>query len=394
MKDAAFFQFIREHLNDDLHRLLLSASRYPDIPVAAAVAQIEAIRKMRDKAPSWANAEGLLFPPALSVEQGSSELTATYKSRLFSGKKMADLTGGMGIDSYFFSKNFEEVHYVEQQEHLAETAQYNFDRLKAHNIIVHKGEALAFLNQSDEEYDLIYLDPARRDEQKNKVFRLSDVTPDVTQMQARLLERSPNILIKMAPMLDISDALRQLQKVAGVWVVSVKNECKEVLYWLHRDAAGLSPDEIPVTAVSPGENEYALTFTKKEEAQAAATCCHTPLRYLYEPDAAVMKAGAFHYFAAKYQLYKLHPHTHLYTSEASVNVPGRAFEVIAVVRYDAAEVAKYLPDQKANIAVRNFPDSAEMVKKRLKLKDGGNFYLFAATSAEQKRIIIICKKSV
>lgn len=384
-------EFIQKNMEADLQQLLLSASKYPDIPVPFAVNQIAALRKVKTKIPSWFLPE-LRFPPMVSVEQSSSELTARFKASLFSGGRMADLTGGMGVDSFFWAKSFEEVDYVEQSTEIAEAAKQNFSVLKQGNIKVHAQNAELFLDQTLNHYDLIYLDPARRDSHHNRVFQLADCQPDVIQLRDKLLARSNQVLVKTAPMLDISLALKQLGKVKKIWVVAAAGECKEVLYLM--DNEGVIPSsEVQVTAVSLSENPTRFQFKISEEVSAQIHF-DLPQQYLYEPDAAVMKTGAFKIFGTHFGLSKLHPNTHLYTSSTlKENIPGRSFKIEAVVKYDPSTVKQILPVSKANIAARNFPDSPEQIRKKLKLTDGGDWYLFATTLADNSKKIIVCRKA-
>lgn len=439
--------FIREHQHDDPARLLLSAKRYPAVNVPLAVAQIRALEKVRAKIPSWYRFD-LTFPPLLSVEQASSEQTARFKAGLVSGKRMADLTGGMGVDAYFFAQHFEQVTYVERNADLAEPARFNFGVLGASNIEVLTAETEDFLKHTSDRFDLLYIDPARRDEQQRRVFRLEDCQPNVPAILDLLLARSAHILLKTAPLLDLKSVTEQLGAVARIWVVAVDNEVKEVLYLL--SAGDHAADGIPVTAVNLGagaasdvanlansgfgnldigysefhirhfskdnrrgisntehrisnvevpqprteqpDPETGFTFTRAEE-QTATPEYAAPQRYLYEPNAAILKAGAFKSFATRFGLAKLHPHTHLYTSADFVpGVPGRSFEVESVVRYDRKAMQAAVPDGKANIAVRNFPDSAEAARKKLGLKDGGEVYLFGVRDMDERVTIIVCKK--
>lgn len=391
MHNPATQAFIREHLNStDLHRLLLSAKRYPEVQVPYAVAQIEALRKVRDKIPSWYSPD-LIFPLALSIEQSSSEETAQFKTTLFAGKHLADLTGGMGIDSFFWTKVFEQVDYVEQNEVLIPVALHNFKKLNTPNIQVHHRTAEAFLGENNTHYDLIYLDPARRDEHKNKVFRLSDCQPNVVELLPLLFNKSNKILVKTAPMLDITEAIRQLGCVTQVWITALHNECKEVLYLLEKEQVP-GENEISINAVHLAPRFTTFSFTKKEEEQAKERYS-LPQHYLYEPDAAIFKAGAFKVFGTRFGLSKLHSNTHLYTSDVyNQEVPGRIFEIISTVKYDSGAVLNVLSEAKANIAARNFPDSIDNIRKKLKLKDGGDWYLFAVTLIDGGKNILICKK--
>lgn len=382
--------FVQEHLNDDLHRLLLSAHRFPDVSVPAAVGQIEALRKVRSKIPAWFRFD-LEFPPVLSVEQASSEQTAHFKANLFSGNKMADLTGGMGVDTFFFAQHFKQVTYLEQNPELADLARHNFGVLGATNIRVVAMLAEDFLNQNTDHFDLIYIDPARRGDRQQRVFRLEDCTPDIVQIKDSLLETADRVLLKTAPLLDLNLAVEQLQSVAHIWVVSVDNEVKEVLYLLDKSAPSIG--DIPIEAVGLGEAPRFFSFTRLEE-QAALPPYAAPQRYLYEPDAAVLKAGAFKSFARRFGLSKLHPNTHLYTSETFVpNVPGRSFTIETVLRYDRKAVQQAIPGKKANVAVRNFPDSAEQMRQKLGLMDGGELFLFGTTDLEERKILVLGRRA-
>ncbi|MCB0533693.1 MAG: RsmD family RNA methyltransferase [Lewinellaceae bacterium] len=382
-------QFIQDHLQDDLHRLLLSASRYPDVQVPVAVAQIEAFRKIREKVPSWFRFD-LIMPPVRSVEQASSEETARFKTGLFSGNSMADLTGGMGIDSWFFSRQFNQVVYVEQQPQLVENARHNFDVLEARNINVLAADSAFFLKQTDLHFDLIYLDPGRRHELKGKVFQLADCAPNILEIKTELLNTSDRVLLKTAPMLDIFQAVEQIGLVSRIWVVSVAGECKEVLYLLEKKAP--ATDEIPIEVVCLGGGAPGFQFTRAEE-QAAQPAFSMPQQFVYEPDAAVLKAGAFKSFAMRFGLAKLHPNTHLYTSQTLVpNVPGRAFHVEAVLKYDRKALHEVLPDGQANLATRNFPDSVVQMRKKLGVRDGGDYYVFGVTDYTDRKILLLCRR--
>ncbi|MEY3241636.1 MAG: hypothetical protein RIR11_3075 [Bacteroidota bacterium] len=384
--------FIINNLEADLHRLLLSAQRYPDIDMPYAVSQIEALRKVKDKIPSWFNPE-LQFPPSLSLEQSSSEAAAAYKSALCSGQIMADLTGGMGIDSFFWSKSFQTVHYVEQSEQLCQLAQHNFEVLSATGIAVHHSDAASFLAQNTARLDLVYLDPARRDQQKNKVFLLSDCTPNIVEMLDDIFKHTDQILLKTAPMLDIALAVKDLKKVSKIWVCALNNECKEVLYLIDNKSV-ISENEIEIHTVNLQTRKVSFQFTKAEELHAP-THLGTPQNYLYEPDTALLKAGAFKIFASRYGLNKLHTHTHLYTSAQFIpEIPARSFKIIDVVKYNADAVRSVIKDNKANIAVRNFPDTVQAMRKKLKLADGGHYYLFGATILEEKKVVLVCEKVI
>ena len=382
-------QFIRDHLDADPQRLLLTAHRYPQLPMPYVASQLLALRKVRDKIPGWYN-PALHFPPQLSIEQASSERTAHFKAGLFSGQHMADLTGGLGVDTWAWATRFERVTYVEQNPALVESAIHNFNTLNVNNIACISMSAEEFLAHTSDQFDLLYLDPARRDAQQRKAFQLEHCQPDVVALRTALLSHAPQVLIKTAPLLDIKLAMRQLLTVSKVWVVSVDNECKEVLYLLGRRA--IPTEDIPITAVALGAPIQEFTFSWQEEQRTVAPFS-PPQQYLYEPDAALLKAGEFRSFAGQFGLSKLHPNTHLYTSERLLAAgPGRRFYVEQVCKYDRKAVRSAVPEGRANIATRNFPDAIDTVRRKLALADGGDIYLFAVTTREDKKELLVCRK--
>ena len=381
-------QFIREHERDDPYQLTLQAHRYPDYPIPAIAEQIQARRKAKDKLPEWYATEGVLYPPLLSMEQCSSQWAAQFKQGLVHGQQLVDLTGGAGVDTYYLSQSFHQTHYVEQQASLAELAKHNFSVLGAGPIQIHTTTAERFLTAQHAPVDCLYLDPARRDGHARKVFQLEDCSPNVVELRDLLLTKARTVLIKTAPLLDIEATVTTLGAVTHVYVVAVNGEVKEVLYVL----SGESPAEPLITAVNLAKHaEQRFSFYRSQESQAEVAYSN-PLRYLYEPHAALMKAGAFKLTAQRLGLYKLHPNTHLYTTEHRVpDFPGRAFECQAVIPYQKKAVRKHLPHLKANITTRNFPDSVASIRKKLGLKDGGEIYLFAAQLSDNNLAIIITK---
>ncbi len=383
--------FARQHIDDDLAALALAAHRYPQVRVAALLPHLAALRKLRTKAPSWFRFD-LDLPSTVSVEQASSERTARFKASLFSGQRLLDLTGGLGIDTFFWASVFEEVVYVERDPTLAQAARQNFALLGANNIRVEVAEAERFLLENEQAFDLIYLDPARRAGQQQRVFRLEDCSPNVLALREFLLQKAPRVLVKAAPMLDLTRAQEQLPGVEHIWVVSAGGEVKEVLLLL--GATPANTDQTPIEAVMLSADGVQLFSFSRSEERAYTPPFSAPRRYLYEPDAAILKAGAFKTFAVRYELAKLHPHAHLYTSEMLVpEAPARCFVVEAVLRYDRRAVQQHLPERKANITVRHFPDSAEQVRRRLDLSEGGDAYLFGTTTPDGQKILVLCRRT-
>ncbi|MGN7887226.1 THUMP-like domain-containing protein [Dyadobacter sp. 22481] len=385
--------FIHGHLHDNVGELILKAGKFKGLDVKKLAAQIQSRQKALKKLPEWSTNEKLIFPPALSVEQCSSEATAHYKASIVSGDRLIDITGGMGIDCYYMSRSFTDTHYFEQQPEVASTAAYNFTQLGATRIHVHAGESLHALHDGLNA-DWLYADPARRDANKEKVVRLADCTPDVAGNAALLLNAAPHILIKTSPLLDIDLASKELQKLKEVHVIGYEQECKELLFVLDREM----PEQdfkIKVRVIdAAGQPIHELDFDREEERSAVVSYAK-PLGYLYEPHAAVLKAGAFKTLCTRFNVQKLAMHSQLYTSEEYVNdFPGRSFRIVAVCKPDIREISQHIPGDKANITTRNFPAKPEELRKKWKLKDGGDHYLFATTLADQSKVVIVCVKPI
>lgn len=385
--------FIRTHLYANPGELILKAGKFKGLDVKKLAAQIQSRQKALKKLPEWSANETLIFPPALSVEQCSSEATARYKAGIVSGKTLIDITGGMGIDCYYMGRSFAETHYFEQQPEVALAAAYNFAQLGASYIHVHAGESMHAL-QEGLTADWLYADPARRDANKEKVVRLADCTPDVAGNAALLFHAAPHILIKTSPLLDIDLASRELQKLKEVHVMGYEQECKELLFVLDREMQE-QEFKIKIRIIdAAGRPIHQLDFDREEERNALVSYAK-PLDYLYEPHAAVLKAGAFKTLCARYNVQKLAMHSQLYTSEDYVeDFPGRSFKIAAVCKPDIREISQYISDGKANITTRNFPAKPEELRKKWKLKDGGDQYLFATTLADQTKVVIVCVKPI
>ena len=390
LSSAKVQAFILTHENDDAFTLALSKKKHLDIPIKAVVQQIKARKKAKYKLPEWYETAGIIFPPSLSMEQCSSELTAQYKAEIVDGETLIDLTGGTGVDSYYFSKAFKNIVYVEKEANLCEVATHNFEKLRATNIKVTNTDAISFLVTDKSKADCIYLDPARRGDDNSKIFKLEHSQPNILELKPNIFEVTDKILLKTAPMLDIQQALTQLENVMKVYVVAVKNDCKEVLYLLEKDFSGEA--KIVTVNLKGTEKKEAFRFYKKDELEVAINFS-MPKKYIYEPNAAVLKAGAFRSVASKYQLDKLHPNSHLYTSDELLKTfPGRVFTCEHVSKYDKKSLRKRLPDKKANITVRNFPNTVQEIRKKTGIKPGGDVYLFATTGMDEKPLVLVCRK--
>lgn len=378
-------KFIDDHINDQPADLMLKASQFPDWPMKVIVEQIAAKRKAQSKLPEWFSTKGLIWPAAISMEQCSSEITAKYKASIVSGKLMADLTGGFGVDTYYLSKKFSGATHVEMNADLHQVVAHNFDCLKA-NIQTVLGSAEDYLGSMDG-VDLMYLDPARRDSDSQKVVFLEDYSPNVIEMLPQLQQKAEEILIKVSPMLDIKKAISDLGSVAEVHVVAAKNEVKELLFFLRKEPAMTS-----VKAVNLGESEAEVFEFNYEVEESAKPEFSEVLNYLYEPNAAILKAGAFKNIGSEFGLKKLHYNSHLYTSNVLVSeFPGRAFQVLDELSLNKKRLKKQLQSMQANVTVRNFPMSVKEIRSITGLKEGGDQYIFATTDQEGKKVLL-CEK--
>ncbi|MBQ4821358.1 class I SAM-dependent methyltransferase [Aquimarina sp. MMG016] len=373
--------------NIDLSTLILKGSPFQGITIQELAQQVQGRLKAKQKLPSWYNTQGIYYPPTLNLEQTSSEATAQYKSNLVSGETLIDITGGLGIDDYYFSKKIIIVYHCELNEELSQIASHNFIILKTDNIKIYTGDGLEILKNQNT-VDWIYIDPSRRHNSKGKVFFLEDCLPDVPSNLDFLFSRSKNILIKTSPLLDIQIGISSLKKVKEIHVVAVNNEVKELLWVLDSTFNG---DIIikTVNLTKTGNKEF--SFLLKDETNISVPIS-LPKTYLYEPNAAILKSGGFSSIGKKLGLYKLHINSHLYTSDQLINFPGRRFQIINIYPYQKKVLAK-AGITKANITTRNFPESVSVIRKKLKIKDGGQEYLFFTTNSENKKVILHCQKA-
>lgn len=393
-------QFIKDHLFDDVRELALKYHDNAKVDMALALRQIEARQLLQKKVPSWSNNDELLFPPHLSIEQCSSEATAQYKASLLQGNSFADLTGGLGVDCFFIAQHFPQADYVEQNPNLCALAEHNFTSLRGpqaqcngtwpSTIVVHNDSAENYLNNC-EPVDCIFLDPARRDASGHKTVSIADCTPNVLDLQDRLLQKARRVMLKLSPMLDINKALLELQHVKEVHVVAVANECKELLFVLEPDYAG-SP---MFSCVNLTSEQPAVSFTQQEERDSALRLASEVSQYLYEPNAALMKGGCFKLLTQRYNLSQLHPNSHLYTSDQLINgFPGRIFKVESWAPFNKRIKQTLLAGvEKASIATRNFPLFVAELRKTWKIAEGDQVFLFATTLSNEKLIVVKTRKS-
>lgn len=377
------------HEQADLSRFILSGSPFENISVQELAQQLEGRQKTKDKLPSWYGTTGIYFPEKVNLEQTSSELTAAYKASLIKGNTLADLTGGLGVDSYFFSKQINQVDYCEINEKLLTIAEHNFKQLKAENIAVHAENGIDFLRKQKIIYDVIYIDPSRRNNSKAKVFLLKDCQPNVPEHIDLLLQKADKIMVKTSPLLDLKAGIEALKAVAEIHIVAVKNEVKEILWILKKEHLRA---KIDLFTVNFSPNSSIFTSTDYIDALDSEPCFSPPQRYLYEPNAALMKSGLFNWISAFYDLNKLHPNTHLYTSNTLIPFPGRRFKINKVIPYSKKATSNLFKGKKANITTRNFKESVAQLRKRFKIDQGGKDYLFFTTCEEGSQYILHCNK--
>ena len=389
---AATLHFIEEHVRDDVRTLALQAAKYPQVDMAEAVVQIAGRQIAEVKLPSWYHKAGLLYPKHLSMEQCSSEATAVYKAELVGGETLADLTGGLGIDCSFMARKFKKADYVERQTELCELAEHNFPLLGL-DIGVHNEDGVEYLKQM-EPVDCLFLDPARRDGHGGKTVAISDCEPDVSALEDLLVEKAKTVMVKLSPMLDLSLALKTLKYVCEAHVVSVNNECKELLLILQKTPIS-SGVPIHCIHILPQGERQSFVFSQEQERSSDCPLATQVEAYLYEPNASILKAGAYRSLTQSYEVKKLHASSHLYTSSQFMeDFPGRRFRVESVSGFGKKELKSFLQGMdKANITIRNFPLSVADFRKRLKLKEGGDIYLFATTLADGSKVLVKTRKA-
>ena len=429
--------FIRQHQDEDVRQLAFLGSKYPEVDMPFALDQIRGRKMARVKLPRWASLEGIIYPPHISMEQCSSESTALYKAELAArllglpassyGIEMkaeneiefVDLTGGFGVDfSYIAARLGVKSMYVERQAHLCEAAKVNFGRLGLKNAIVKNGDGIevlhSFLPKKDDAastddslgitYDqplsllktklglkLIFIDPARRDGAGNKVVSLKDCTPDVTVLQEEMLSKADYVIIKLSPMLDWHRAISELSHVREVHIISVNNECKELLLVL---SARNMDENLRIYCINDAQSFVCEESDMETSSVKIAPSTLEEMQYLYEPNASLMKAGCFGILSDRYDARMLSKNSHLFVSQAPIDAfPGRSFRIIAVSSFNKKELKRHLSGiTKANIATRNFPLSVAELRKRLKLKDGGETYIFATTLSDESHVLVITEK--
>ncbi|NNL08629.1 MAG: class I SAM-dependent methyltransferase [Croceitalea sp.] len=380
--------FIKNNWNTDIMSVLLKKPLFKQVSQKELAEQLEAKKKCKDKLPLWFNTPKIYYPNKLHIEQTSSEITADYKAKIVGGKTLLDLTGGLGVDTYFFSKIVDHIWHCEINPELSKIAAHNLAILGCANITFVQNDGVEFIKSNLAAYDWIYVDPSRRSDAKGKVFLLEDCLPNMTKNLQLLFHSTKNVLIKTSPLMDISKGIDELEAVKEIHVVAVANEVKELLWVLEKGFEG----DIKIKTVNllPGQSQV-FEFWRDEESSAISEY-GVPNKYLYEPNAAIMKSGGFKSVGNYFGVDKLNEHSHLYTSSQLTAFPGRRFIIEEIVPYRKKELQK-LGISKANITTRNFPLTVVTLRKKLKIKDGGDDYLFFTKGLDDQLLVIRCRKA-
>lgn len=385
--EAFIQQNMEEHPDRIIYKLTPELEQYRDF----ILDQIHGRKRGSGKLPAWANIEGLLYPSRVSFEQCSSEQTAEFKASFMSGDYLIDMTGGFGVDTFFLSQNFTKIDYFDRNESLVKIVEHNFRLLGAPHINCLAEDSISFLQKTKAKADWIFIDPARRNERKAKVFLIEDCEPDLVEHLDLLLAKANKILIKFSPMLDLEEVVRKLKGVQKIYVVAVKNECKEVLVVI--DGKERTMPEVLIESIAlhrPQTISFSSDFDQRKNATAIIGAIET---YLYEPNKAILKSGTQNHLALQFKLNKLEQNSHFYTSkDYKADFPGRVFKVKAMTKAKPKLVKKYLADGKANIISRNHPLNGTQLYTRLKVVPGGAVYLVATKLADQGNTILVCER--
>ena len=377
-------EFLKENENKSATDIILKGSPFTGITSQELAQQLIGLQKTKKKLPTWYAANKVLFPPSLNLEQTSSEETAKYKSELVSGDILVDSTGGFGIDSFYFAKKMKQVIHCDLNKELQELANFNFKNLEVKNISSYNDDGIKTALKT-ENVDWLYIDPSRRNDVKGKVFFLNDCLPNVPEIQEACFEKTPNIMVKTAPILDISVGLSELNNVKEIHIVAVNNEVKELLWILHKNYT--EEPIIKALNITKGKT-FSVELPLNAEENSNATLGEVS-KYLYEPFSPVMKTGAFNWLSKYYNVNKLQVNSHLYTNAVLIDFPGKVFEVKEVIKYNK-KALKSLVGVKANVVTRNFKLSVADLRKKFKIKEGVDRFLFFTTNLKNEQIVIDC----
>lgn len=378
-------EFINFNLDKNPSELALKKNPYPTVDYLEIINQISSKKKAKDKLPSWFQTKNIIYPAKISIEQTSSEITAKYKTYLINGDKIIDLTGGFGVDTFYFAQQFKKVFHCELHEELSKIVSHNYSVLKQNNISCLKGDGLAILKDLNTTFDWIYIDPSRRSDLKGKVFLLKDCLPNVPALLDEYFLYSNKILIKTAPILDITSGLNELQYVKKIHIIAIKNEIKELLWEIEKGYTNdiiISSVNIEYETIRQFETIYRKNYSVSYS---------LPKKYLFEPNSSILKSGNMDAISDFYKIEKLQQHSHLFTADEIVDFQGRSFKIDEVFPFQK-EFMKPFQNKKMNVTTRNFPLSVEEIKKKFKIKDGGIIFAFFSTNINNEKIVLVCTK--
>jgi len=379
--------FINKNLQEDPTKLILKGAPFQGIAIQEIVEQIISKKKCQQKLPTWFNTPQIYYPNKLNIEQTSSEITAKYKANLINGETLIDITGGFGVDCFAFAENFKEVTHCEINKELSKIVKHNYDKLKINDIETKAINGLEYLENNKQKYDWIYADPSRRNDLKGKVFLLKDCLPNIPENLDLFFKYTNCILLKLSPILDITATINELKFIKEIHVIAINNEVKELLFLLEKNF--ISTIKINATNIKKGTIDFLNSFANSN----VKATYSLPQTYLYEPNSAILKAGLFNEVSHQLKIDKIHINSHLYTSKVLVNFPGRSFKILDIIKYDKKKIKKLIPSKKANITIRNFPETVVQIRKKTGLKEGGDSYLFFTTDLNNKHIVIFCEKA-
>ena len=381
--------FAKAHENESLPELILKGSPFDHIKIQDIAQQIKGLQTAKEKFPILYDNEHIIYPPKINLEQSSSEITARYKANLISkNDRIIDITGGMGIDAMAFYEISGSVIYIESDPNTYAYTVHNF-KARQQKIRPFNADGIEFLKKNNDTYNWIYIDPARRDEQNSKVFRFEDCQPDVLEHMNLFKSKASKLMIKASPLLDINQSLELLPHVESVHVISVKNETKELLLIINFEKTTTNPT-INAVNLATEQNSFSAKYSDRLKVQTFSL----PQRFLYEPNASIMKSGFFGNICEEYSLSALHPNSHLFTSSQNIEFPGRKFKIIKTLQPKKKLINKHLKDKKANISTRNYPLKPEQIKKKYGISDGGSLFVFFTTNLKNEKIALICKKLI
>lgn len=378
--------FITQNIDNNVNKLALQKNVFTSIEYPEIINQIAAKQKAKEKLPTWFATKNIIYPSKISIEQTSSEKAAKYKASIIKGKKLIDLSGGFGIDDYYFSNSFEEVFHCEINDELSTIVKHNYTQLNKKNIECFSGNSSTILENLNTTFNCIYIDPSRRNDKKGKVFLLEDCEPNVPKLLDFYFKYTSFILIKTAPILDIQAGLSELQFVKNIHIVAIENEVKELLWEIEKDYIG------EITLIATNIEKDTVSSIKTIFNKTYLATFSLPELYLYEPNAALLKSGNFNAISEIFSVNKLHQHSHLYTSNNKISFPGRSFKVNKIIPFQKKEIKDEIVNSKMNVSTRNFPLKPEEIKKKYKIKDGGTLFAFFTTNINNDKIILLCSK--